>query len=73
MFGVSQRSYVARARFKIMLHEFRERDNRWKLIENFSKVVQQGHEMGLLKTFDPAEDLSPERDEKEEGITLKEK
>ena len=58
---------MERVRFKVMLHEFRERDHRWKLIENFSKLVQQGHEMGLLKTFDPTEDLSPVRAEKREG------
>ena len=56
----SNRGYVERVRFQIKLFQFREHERQWKLIENFSKLVQQGHERGALKTFNRNEDLLPE-------------
>lgn len=52
---------MERVRFQIQLSQFREGKHHCKLLENFSKLVEQGHERGILKTFDVGVDLSPER------------
>lgn len=38
------------------------------MIEDFSNVVQQGHQIGLLKTF-VVEELSPQRMEEKGGTS----
>lgn len=61
---------MERVRFRIRVSQFREQSHQWKLIENFSKLVQKGREKGTLKTFDVEEDLSPERREEEGRLYL---
>ena len=65
---LSLRGYIERGRFQLKLSDHREQKRRWKLIENFSKLVQRGHEKGTLLTFDSSEDLSPEK--REAGIIV---
>lgn len=61
------RGYLERVRFQIRLFQFREQEQHWKLIENFSKLVQRGHQTGELRTFDASQDLSPEIKDDTEG------
>lgn len=61
------RGHLERVRFQIQLFRFREQEQHWKLIENFSKLVQRGHQTGELRTFDASQDLSPEIKDDTEG------
>ena len=52
------RGHVERVQFRIQLRQFRDQQERWQLIENFSKMVQQGRETGVLLTFDTSQDTA---------------
>ena len=65
------RGHLQRLRFQIIIAQYREEKRNWKLIENFDRLVQYGHEKAILKTFDTPKELLPEKMGDRKGIQCK--